>query len=80
MRERDQGGELRAGGDAVADPDLEGAKLGAGRTSQRISLSSSMTPVVIWSSTKASNSAQFSNWNGSPAVGSCWNIIARLLA
>ena len=28
----------------------------------------------------ASNSAQVSNWNGSPAVGSCWNIIARLLA
>ena len=39
-----------------------------------------MIPVFFWSWTKPSNSAHFWNWNGSPAVGSCWNIIARLLA
>ena len=53
---------------------------GAGRTSQRISLSSSITPVVSWSWAYDSNSDQCSNWNGSPAVGSCWNISARLEA
>ena len=39
-----------------------------------------MTPVVIWSSTNDSYSAQVSKQNGSPAVGSCWNISARLEA
>ena len=41
-------------------------------------MSSSITPVVSWSPTYASNSAHVANWNGSPAVGSCWNISARL--
>ena len=49
-------------------------------TSQRISESSSITPVVIWSCANDSNCPQVSNWNGSPAVGSCWNISARLEA
>jgi hypothetical protein len=53
---------------------------GEGRTSQRMSLRNSMTPVRISSSTNDSYSSQVWNWNGSPAVGSCWNIIARLLA
>ena len=53
---------------------------GEGRTSQRMSLRYSMTPVRRWSSTNDSYSSQVSNWKGSPAVGSCWNIIARLLA
>jgi len=39
-----------------------------------------MTPVVSWSEANRSNSAQVSNWKGSPAVGSCWNISARLEA
>ena len=39
-----------------------------------------MMPVVRWSSTHFSKSAQVSNANGSPAVGSCWNISARLEA
>ena len=39
-----------------------------------------MTPVRRFAATNSSYSAQLSNWNGSPAVGSCWNIIARLLA
>ena len=51
-----------------------------GRTSHRISERSSITPVVSWSPANASNSAQVWNWNGSPAVGSCWNISARLEA
>ena len=51
-----------------------------GRTSQRTSVSSSITPVVTWSPTYDSNSAHVVNWNGSPAVGSCWNISARLEA
>ena len=50
---------------------------GAGRRSQRISDSTSITPVVKWSSANASNSSQVWKWNGSPAVGSCWNISAR---
>ncbi|SLB57171.1 Uncharacterised protein [Mycobacteroides abscessus subsp. abscessus] len=37
-----------------------------------------ITPVFIWSSMNDSYSAQFSNWYGRPAVGSCWNINARL--
>ena len=53
---------------------------GTGRTSQRISDRSSITPVVSWSEAKRSNSAQVSNAKGSPAVGSCWNIKARLEA
>ena len=77
VHERDQRGEVLEGRDAVADPVLEGAQVGAGRTSQRISSSSSITPVVIRSWTYDSNSAQVGNWNGSPAVGSCWNISAR---
>ena len=55
-------------------------RCGAGRTSQRISLSSSTTPVVSSSPTNASNSDHVVNWNGSPAVGSCWNISARFEA
>ena len=55
-------------------------RLGAGRRSQRISSSSSITPVVTRSSAYDSNSAQVANWNGSPAVGSCWNISARFEA
>ena len=43
-------------------------------------MSSSITPVVTWSPTYASNSDQRVNWNGSPAVGSCWNISARFEA
>ena len=39
-----------------------------------------MMPVVIWSPTNFSNSLHRWNWNGRPAVGNCWNIIARLLA
>ena len=49
-----------------------------GRMSQRMSERSSTTPVVSWSWANASYSAQVANWNGSPAVGSCWNIRARL--
>jgi hypothetical protein len=39
-----------------------------------------MIPVVVWSSMHFSNSAHVSNANGNPAVGSCWNISARLEA
>ena len=53
---------------------------GAGRMSHRISEISSITPVTVSSWTNASNSDQRSNWNGRPAVGSCWNISARLEA
>ena len=45
--------------------------------SQRISFMWSMMPVFFWSCTKPSHSAQVWKWNGRPAVGSCWNIIAR---
>ena len=45
-----------------------------------ISSTWSITPVVQRSPTYPSNSRHEPNWNGSPAVGSCWNIIARLLA
>ena len=55
-------------------------RCGAGRTSQRTSDIESMTPVVVWSAMHASNSAHLWNWNGSPAVGSCWNICDRLEA
>jgi hypothetical protein len=55
-------------------------RCGAGRMSQRTSDIESMTPVVIWSPMQASNSDHSRNWNGSPAVGSCWNIRARLEA
>ncbi len=48
--------------------------------SQRTSDRPSMTPVTSMSSTYSSNSPHAPNWNGRPAVGSCWNICARLLA
>ena len=48
--------------------------------SQRMSLMCSITPVWKASATYCSYSSQVWNWKGSPAVGSCWNIIARLLA
>jgi hypothetical protein len=50
---------------------------GEGRMSQRISLNSLITPVASMSPTYASNCGQVSNWNGSPAVGNCWNIRAQ---
>jgi hypothetical protein len=37
-----------------------------------------MMPVVVWSAMHFSNSDHVSKANGSPAVGSCWNIRARL--
>ncbi len=48
--------------------------------SQRISFMWSMMPVFFWSWTKRSKCDQRWKWNGSPAVGSCWNSSARLLA
>ena len=53
---------------------------GAGRMSHRTSDIESMIPVVVWSPMQVSNSAQVSKVNGRPAVGSCWNISARLEA
>ncbi len=50
---------------------------GAGRRSQRISSNASMTPVCSMSATYPSSSSHVANWNGSPAVGSCWNMSAR---
>ena len=55
-------------------------RCGAGRMSQRTSDIESMTPVVAWSAMQCSNSSHVSNVNGSPAVGSCWNICERLEA
>ena len=55
-------------------------RCGAGRRSQRTSDIESMIPVVVWSAMHFSNSAHVSKVNGSPAVGSCWNISARLEA
>ena len=37
-------------------------------------------PVVVWSAMHFSNWAHVSKVKGSPAVGSCWNISARLEA
>ena len=48
--------------------------------SQRTSESDSITPVVIWSPMQDSYSPHVSKVNGRPAVGSCWNIIARFEA
>ncbi len=55
-------------------------RCGAGRRSQRTSAIESMIPVVVWSAMQLSNSSHVSKANGRPAVGSCWNISARLEA
>jgi hypothetical protein len=45
LRQRGERGQLAQRRDAVADPHLDGAERGEGRTSQRMSDSPSMTPV-----------------------------------